>query len=305
METEFCSYRERCLIIVFVLLVFLASCAPAGAIRPLASPTPNSFFKTFTPTISLAGLSLETSGAVESITVKDGVWVVTAGGVSAFTHYARLRYKLPEQEGVAPTTFYMKSVVILPPDFYTRQTAGFRIMNTDNFGTTVNGVHYGASDINELRTAVWFFSDHKIRIRTEHETVSKELLYTAPTQLPVGEHVFEFYGDVANVAPWWFKIDGIVVASGNARLSPDSVPVEERVITRLTTGIMGAADLSNNSMTVKIREFVVANYDPYAVTPSPTPTGTPTNAPTSTITPVPTVCETAVTDSFKITVCTK
>ncbi len=265
--------------VVTFALIFLS-------VHNVAASTQNQpqFSRTFTTT-SNSGLTMEISGTTESITVENGMWSVTAGGVLASTHYARLKYKVPEKEGFAPTTFYMRSVVVLPEDFYTKQTSYFRIMNTDNYSTTVNGVHFGAADSDELRTGVYFYSDHTMRIRSEHENNGKVEYYKG--QLPVGEHVLELYGDVANVAPWWFKVDGVVVASGNARLSPDSVPVEERVITRLVTGIDGAADQTTNAMTLQVKEFTITSYEPTSaatLTPVP-PTATPSVVSTNTLMP--------------------
>ena len=238
-----------------------------------ASPQSADFYKHLAPGDS-AAWTFQTSGSVESITATSDGWVCKAGGNVAGTHYARIRYMLPEKAGKVLTTFYMKAVIVLPPDFYTQKKSGFRLLGTDNFGTTLNGVKVGAASSGELRTAVYFYSDHYLRIVAEHEDVGKKVFYKSSALLPVGEHTFEFYGSLSEVAPWYFKLDGAVVASGVERLSPDSVPVKERVATRLYVGIDGAPDQDQNPMSVLVKSFEVAEYDRSGANPKP-PTPTP------------------------------
>lgn len=239
---------------------------------------------------------IENSGTVEKVTrVADG-WLCEAGGVTATTHYARVKYKIPEKMGTVITKFHLKATIILPSDFYSKQQAGFRIMNTDNFGTTLNGVHVGASGTEEFRTGVYINSDHTMRVNLLHDNHPSIELYRGG-QLPVGQHVLELFGDVANAGPWWFKIDGATVASGNARLSADTVPVGERVITRLVAGIDGAASQSNNPMAVLVKNVELANYNMSSgtgsvLTPIPTMTQIPTATPTVTKTPTPSITKT-------------
>jgi len=233
-----------------------------------------------------------------------------AGGNVASTHYARAKYKLPEAVGTVFTYFYAKSVIVLPSDFYERQNAGFRILNTDNYTTTLNGVSVGAANANELRVSVYLNSDHKIRILVDHELGTKLTLYTASAILPTGEHTFELAGDVANVVPWYFKIDGVVVASGTQRLSPDDTLANERVLTRIVTGIDGAADQDSNSVKLTVKSLDIANYDisgavptsvpptntPISVVVSPSPTAT---LPAATVTQIPpTVVQPIVTNTM-------
>jgi len=248
------------------------------------------------------GLIFEKSGTVENITTTADGWMMQAGGDVASTHYARIKYKLPEAAGVVFTYFYAKAVIVLPADFYTQQKAGFRILNTDNYPTTLNGGSVGASNANELRVSVYMNSDQKLRVLVDHETGLKQTLYTAPAILPTGEHTFELAGDVANVSPWYFKIDGIVVASGTQRLSTDDMANTERVITRIVAGIDGAADQDANSMNLLVKSLEIANYDmsggvataiPPTVAPTSTVAATPTAiavtpSPTATASPLPT-----------------
>lgn len=242
-----------------------------------------SLSKTFT-TSAPSGIEVELSGAVESVSTSNGNWLLTAGGDSASTHYARLKYKLPELIGLAPTTFYMKSTVVLPPDFYTRQTAGFRIMNVGNSGTTLNGAPIGSSSSTVMFTGLYLNSDHTLRVSTQYGSAAPTYLFNSGYQLPVGQHTLELFGDVANVSPWYFMIDGKTMASGVARLSAESTPVSERVVTRMVTGIDGAAGLANNSMSVQINSFEIASYDPHA-SPTVVPTLTPSPSPSPTSKP--------------------
>lgn len=311
--------------IKLIMLALLLTACTTNQRAALSTPAP-ALYKIFT-TNSAPGLVTEVSSSNESVKLDStiGAWTVTAGGKAASTHYARLKVKVPELYGTVLTRFYFKTTIIFPPDFYTKQTAGFRVMNTDNFGTTVNGVHYGANGSNELRTGVYFYSDHTLRIRSQHEGVSSLEFYKGT--LPVGRHVLELYGDVANVSNWWFKVDGVIVASGVARLSPDTVPASERVITRFVAGIDGAADQDTRSVSLSVQDITIADYSPAIIpvtvpplpassTASKTSTPPPTKAPvtaTPTLTPtpnnpptiIPTVCETAVSEHYLFVGCTK
>ena len=281
-------YRLLGLVSAFAMIIttfssVLASYRPAesGAIYKYLSPTDSN------------GLSFEASGPVEQITTTADGWIMQAGGNVASTHYARARYKLPEATGAVFTYFYAKAVIVLPSDFYTQQNAGFRILNTDNYPTTLNGVTVGAANADELRVSVYMFSDHKIRVFVDHQNGTKLTLYSAPTILPTGEHTFELAGDVSQSAPWYLKIDGVVVASGTTRLSTDDTAAGERVVTRIVAGIDGAADQDNNSVNLLIKSLEIANYDVSGASATSVP-ATATFVPTSTtIPPSPTFTATA------------
>jgi hypothetical protein len=253
------------------------------------------FYKRLAPDES-SGWSIETSGALEKVTAVPDGWICEAGGYTAFTHFARLRYKVPEQAGMVLTTFYMKMVVVLPADFYAQQMVGFRLMTTDNYTTTLNGAPVGANDVNETRASVYINSDHSLRVKVEHETISSKILYISQSPLPVGEHTLELFGSLNVVAPWYLRIDGVMVASGMEMLSNSDTTPNERVATRLATGILGAADQDANSMNVQIKSFEIANYDRAGVI---RPTSTPSQVPTQTTAiptfPGPTNTPTAVT----------
>jgi len=236
------------------------------------------------------GWVMETSGAMEKITAASDGWTVKAGGEVASTHYARFKYKAPEQAGIVLTTFYMKMVLVLPTDFYTQQKAGFRLMNTDNYTTTLNGTSVGAKNANESRTSVYINSNHSLRVIVDHETVSSKTMYISSSPLPVGEHTLELFGSLNAVAPWYLRIDGVVVTSGTDMLTMSDTAPAERVATRFVTGIDGAADQDANSMNLKVKSFEIANYDMAGVT-TPIPANTQTSTlivPTNTLARTPT-----------------
>lgn len=274
-----------------------------------------SFAKTFIPSAP-DGLTFEVNDpAYEKIITNSDSWVLTAGGKNDSTHYARIKYKLPEQAGLVLTEFYAKITFILPSDFYAQQRAGFRLLNTDNISAklSTNGLTVGALDANELRYGVYLWnSDKRLHLRCEHETKSSLELWRSPTSLPVGEHTIELYGDISKVAPYYLRIDGKIVASGVSALCPLDTAPSERVITRMVGGIDGAADQDTTPLTLSVSLFEIRDYDPYAtniqtptaapiiitptmtqIVPSPTITRTPvvptlTKTPSASVTPTPT-----------------
>lgn len=240
--------------ILFISLVFSTLIYFSLPFKTLA-------FETSIPADSV-GWSLDTSGTMESVVKTTEGWQCTAGGNTASTHYARIKYKLPEQAQRVLTKFYMKAVVVLPSNFYSQQEAGFRLMNTDNYGTTLNGSPVGTTSIDELRAAVYFNRDGSVAINAKYENhQSKELWRSLPMQFATGQHTFELYGDLASVSPWYFKADGVVLASGIDRFSTDDVPVNERVATRMVAGIDGAASQDTKPLNVLIKSFEIADYD--------------------------------------------
>lgn len=269
--------KYHALLVIVIMVLCISSITYSLAMRNLAIDSYASSTDQFSKSLvtSAAEWSFEKSGSVEKITQTATGWEMQAGGVTANTHYSRIKYKLPEKAGIAPTRFYMKATINLPSDFYSKQKAGFRIMNTDNFLTTLNGTSVGSINANEFRTSVYMNSDHSLRIKSQHDQNPAIEFFKLNTQLPVGDHILELSGDVANVAPWYFKIDGKIVASGLNRLSPDTVPANERVITRMVVGIDGAASQSNNSFALTVKEFEISNFDPNTAT-STTPTVSPT-----------------------------
>jgi hypothetical protein len=282
--------KYHTILAVFLMVLCMISITVGFSMRNFAldsyALSPNQFSKSLAA--SPSEWSFEKSGSVEKITQTASGWVMQAGGNTASTHYARTKYKLPEKAGIAPTRFYMKAEINLPADFYSKQKAGFRIMNTDNFLTTLNGTPVGSVNANEFRTSVYMNSDHSLRIKSQHDQNPAIEFFKLNTQLPVGDHILELSGDVANVVPWYFKLDGNIVASGINRMSPDSVPANERVITRMVAGIDGAASQDSNSVTLTVKNFEISDYDPNSTnnpTATPTPiTNTDTTAPTISIT---------------------
>lgn len=236
----------------------------AAATKQIANQTAM-FYKRLEPGAT-QGWTLETSGAMEQVIPTAEGWICEAGGYIASTHYARYKYKTPEESGIVLTTFYMKSVVILPPDFYIQQTAGFRLMNTTNHKTTLNGNIVGANNANESRTSVYINSNHSLRVIVEHERTSKKTLYISSAPLPEGQHTIELFGSLNAVAPWYLRVDGTVVAAGMEMLSMNSTSNNERVATRFVVGIDGAADQDVNTMNLQVKSFEIANYDVPGIT---------------------------------------
>lgn len=270
------------IIIFTVILILLTSCSTPQR-QPLATPSPR-LYETFTTT-SAPGLVKETREPNESVVLSNGVWVCTAGGTNAGSHYARLKIKVPELYGIAPTTFYIKATIILPADFYSRQRGGLRVSGVGNSPTTLNGVPVGGGGSGKgLFTSFYVHSDGTLRVAGQYGS-NAPVYYASLGHLPVGEHVLELYGDIANVAPWYARIDGVQVASGNARLSPSAVPVSERVVTRFVVGIDGAADQDANSISLSVRNITIADYDPNLISSTETPTKSIPSTFTQTITP--------------------
>lgn len=208
--------------------------------------------------------AFETSGSLESIMPDSGQggWLVRAGGEAADTHYARIRYKVPECASLAPSRFYARIVFTLPEDFYTQMQAGFRLMNTDNFATTLNGQPVGALDDNELRCS-WniYNSDKLLRFQCERESGEQQVYYLSEAPLPTGQHSLEMYGNLARKEPWYLTVDGVTVASGYSLFATADTQASERVVTRFVAGIDGAAQQSEQSMQYLVTSFEIADYD--------------------------------------------
>jgi hypothetical protein len=242
--------------------------SPTGSDVHSAAFQPSAFYKRLAPGDSV-GWGTETSGSMEKVTATVNAWVCEAGGYAASSHYARLKYKVPEKAGMILTTFYMKLVVVIPKNFYGQQNAGFRLMNTDNHTTMLDGVPVGANDKNESRTSVYINSNHTLQVIVDHELMSKKILYASQARLPIGEHTIELFGSLNEVAPWYLRVDGVVVASGTEMLSTDDTTPNERVATRFVVGIDGAANQDANLMRLRIKSFEIANYDMAGVTTTP------------------------------------
>jgi len=257
------------LALVTILGNYSSALAATGSDVHSAGFQPSALYKRLAPGDS-AGWGTETSGSAEKVTATLNGWLCEAGGYAAPSHYARLKYKIPEKDGMVVTTFYMKLVVVLPTHFYSKQNAGFRLMNTDNHTAMLDGVPVGANDKNESRTSVYINSNHTLQVIVDHESMSKKILYVSEAPLPVGQHTLELFGSLDAVAPWYLRVDGVVVASGMEMLSTDDTTPNERVATRFVVGIDGAADQDANVMRVRIKSFEVANYDMAGVITNPT-----------------------------------
>lgn len=251
----------------------------------------------FTPLNSANLWKQVNDSAYESITSTASHWILTAGGRAASTHYARLRYGLPEFEGKVFTEFYLRETIQLSSTFYSDLTTGLRLMNTDNYRATLNGSPIGAGGGNEMRASVEVWSDKTVRVRLEHQSTKIVDLYISepsPAFLSPGVwHTVELYGNLSIASPWYFRVDGVVIASGVAMMSTDTVPVSERVMTRAVWGIDGAWNQDAKPLTVLIRDVMVADYDAggVALPSTPSPTVQP-STPTFTTTPTPTITAT-------------
>lgn len=273
------------------------------------------FLITATPS-QPSGISVDVANSYESVITSPNGWTCTAGGRPADTHFARVRFTV-EQFGRPFTKFYTKAVVVLPNDFYSKQTAAFRILATDNWKTSISGVTYGSVDGNDLRVGLSIYRDHLMYLLVDHYPGQKIVLWKSSSPLSTGRHTIEIYGDVSVSSEWFLKIDGITLASGVAMLATTDTPVSERLITRFVSCIDGAADLDNNSMSVVLESFQIADYLPWlnvasptvfpivtketpTITVSPSPTLRLTDTPTPTVvsTGVPTLCESS--EHFKI-----
>lgn len=204
---------------------------------------------TFTPTQNMTKLSVDTSNG--SVTQNGDSWDVSV----VSDGYARINYKVPEQDAKYLTTFDMAVNFTLPPTFYSDMRNGFRILTTDNFKTTLNGTTVGAKDANEWRCGVYYYaSDGLVYIKCEHETLGTLLLWKSPGKMTTGTHTIRFYGDMGQASPWGVVIDGVTVASGTKRLCLTSELLDsECVVTRVRAGIDGGgagAKLTINSFSV-------------------------------------------------------
>lgn len=258
-----------------VTVVAIASMALAG------------WSKIFTPATQ-SGLWLQVNNSAYETIVNTGTeWILTAGGRAESTHYARLRYPLPEN-GKLLTEFYVRAEIKLEPNFCNKLTSGVRFINTDNYNATYNGTRVGASGGNELRASVEMWTDKTIRIRIEHQNNQIRDLYVStpcPAYFAPGVyHTVELYGNVATVSPWYFRVDGNIIAQGVDIMANDSVPLAERVITRLVAGLDGAWAQDTTPISVSIRSLTFADYDMNGGVP--VVTSTPSQIPTSTFTPI-------------------
>jgi hypothetical protein len=122
------------------------------------------------------GLSIETAGSGESAVVIDDSWLMTVGGYPSSTHFARLRYKLPERAGIILTTFYMRLSLSFHLIFTIIRKVDSRIINTDNYGTELGGIPVGTPGSAEFRTGVYIHKDHSLTIRSDHDHVCKGFL---------------------------------------------------------------------------------------------------------------------------------
>jgi len=248
---------------------------------------------TLTPADAACAWEQKDPPNVATITKDPEKWTMTAGGVPASTHYARIRYGLPECANAVWTRFYMRLVIMLPLDFYNVLSTGFRFGNTDNYLTTYLGSKVGASGGNEIRVSAEMWNDKTLRLRSEHQNGTIKDFWISPPQFltPGMWHTIEIYGDVAQVSPWYIRVDGMLMASGVDMLATTDTAPAERLITRMVCGIDGAWNQDAAPLRVYVRECTFADYDINSIVPPATAapiTPSLTNAPaTVTVTRIP------------------
>lgn len=243
--------------------------SPIGmpTVQQAAGPQPYDppFIRNWTPaanaTLNSLGWDTEVSSttppATENISFSTDHMVHTYGGydnnlVGVTTHFARIRRKLPERDGVvAEGQFTLWLDYYLPSNYYTQHEAYVRFMNSDNFKTTLGGAPVGSLDADEWRFGFYIYGgDKKFRILSEHENHAwaGSELWVSPTAgatfMPVGRHTIELYIDPQKTATgaFWLKIDDVEVANvtGVATVPP-TVSDPEMVVTRAVFGPDGAA----------------------------------------------------------------
>jgi len=229
--------------------------------------TPPGWSKSFTPSSQGSLWLQQNNPPTERVDNNLTHWSLYVGSPNTgVTHYARLRYGLPEFEGMVLTRFYLAEVIRLPANFYAVNN-DMRILNTDNYSARLNGVTVGASGGAELRTSVYITADRRVRVRSEHQgrgNIDWYISAPEPAFLSPGEwHTVELFGNLAAVEPWYFRVDGVVIAQGVAMLSNPSVPVAERIMTRAVWGADGAYRLViPTPLELQIRSVTVADTDP-------------------------------------------
>jgi hypothetical protein len=214
--------------------------------------------------IAAQGWSYEASGAAERFVAQATHVECHAGGESASTHYARVRRKLPERDGVAiRKRFSIEGNFELPADFYARHESYMRVITVENTlasyrstGTTV-----GTSTGDEWRVGFTIYgSDQLFRLISDHENHSNIVLWKAASRLPTGTHAvrIDFVPSRTTGGSWGLYIDGARVGSGtNVQTVPASVDPTDVVVTRANGCIDGASQQDNASVQVNLHSLSI------------------------------------------------
>lgn len=230
--------------------------------RPL--PTGGSFlsgqvYETGWNVNAVDGWSNETSGDPERLVARSTHLECHAGGNSAGTHYARVRRKLPERDGVAiAKRFTIEATFELPADFYDRHQSYMRLITTDNYPgkNRSNGSEVGTSSPDEWRVGFTIYGgDGMFRLISDHENHSNIVLWKAGSRLPVGRHTvtINFAPSRSSDGAWELFVDGARVGgAAGVQTVPSSVKDRDIVVTRVGGCIDGASQQDDRSIRVDL-----------------------------------------------------
>lgn len=212
----------------------------------------------FVPANGFGNWKPELSGPKESCTMLPDHVVCKAGGNAANasgTHYARIRYYLPENDDFAAFgAWSLEATFELPADYYTRKQSYLRLMTTDNYVGKYRstGKAVGCSNGNEWRVGlVNWGTDDLPRLVSGHQGGGEYVLWTGTTKLTTGKHTvrIDFTPGYNNDGAWAVTIDGFRMGGGdNVPTVPSSVPKAEAVVTRVGAGLDGAAKQNTKSI---------------------------------------------------------
>jgi len=191
------------------------------------------------------GWLAQVSDPLEEATIGATSAHVEAGGFTdtTGTHYARIRYPLPENEGRPTEHAWCQSTVLdLPTDFWDGHEAYVRLVGTDNF--TV------ASGPDEFRVGLAIFSDGTLNLVADHQNQGSIVLWSGPGSLLIPGQAntlsYTYEPGRAGDGSWSVTINGVVVGSASGVTTvPASVPVGEEVASRVYAGIDGASGQDN------------------------------------------------------------
>lgn len=197
---------------------------------------------------------------MESVDVRNGYVDCTAGGYEAYTHFARIRRKIPRHDGYAASGLMITEMDYeLPADFYDRQDSYMRILTLDNYPTEdPDGKTWGANDDDEWRIGFLLYDDQMFRLISEHQNNDKIVLWEASERIPTGRHSVkvEFYPSQGSSGYWNLYLDGEHVAGeSGVQTVPSSLHPDEVVMTGVGGCLDGAA--RQDSRTVSMRVYTI------------------------------------------------
>jgi len=168
--------------------------------------------------------------------------------------YARYRIKLPEVYGIAPRGWFRLSGKIR---LLTNADHYYSPLRTDNYVGTLKGTttKVGCSNGSEWRVGFMLYPGNEVRAESTHQGHSTITLWRG-TLLP-GIHNVSIAMDpqADGSGSWVLSIDG-VTTTGTGQTVPSTVPVAERVVTRVVTCIDGANRWTTKVVEVEVEEAV-------------------------------------------------